>query len=67
MCCKPTQSYGHTTPRDASLPGAAPRASRIGEESRSTKETTVAVRINLDGTGVATLDTPVPFLNHMLD
>ena len=46
---------------------AGARESRIGEVSRETKETNVTVRINLDGTGVADLKTPVPFLNHMLD
>ena len=34
---------------------------------RSTKETNVEVSINLDGNGVCTANTPVHFLNHMLD
>lgn len=34
---------------------------------RSTKETQIAVELNLDGTGGAELDIGVPFLEHMLD
>lgn len=34
---------------------------------RRTNETQVDVSINLDGTGVCSAETPVPFLNHMLD
>lgn len=35
--------------------------------SRDTLETQVSVSVNLDGTGVAELDSGVPFLDHMLD
>lgn len=41
--------------------------SRTGERSRSTKETTVSVSIELDGHGDATVSTGVPFYDHMLD
>ncbi|MGE0371228.1 MAG: imidazoleglycerol-phosphate dehydratase HisB [Gammaproteobacteria bacterium] len=34
---------------------------------RDTKETRIAVSVNLDGTGKAELHSPVPFLDHMLD
>lgn len=34
---------------------------------RKTKETAVNVTIGLDGTGQCVAETPVPFLNHMLD
>lgn len=34
---------------------------------RKTKETQVDVSIGLDGTGQCIAETPVPFLNHMLD
>lgn len=40
---------------------------RIAEIERNTLETQISVRINLDGTGVATFDTGVPFFEHMLD
>lgn len=33
---------------------------------RKTRETSIAVRLDLDGSGVHDLDTPVPFLSHML-
>lgn len=40
---------------------------RQAEVSRNTLETQVRVRIDLDGTGKASLATGVPFLDHMLD
>jgi imidazoleglycerol-phosphate dehydratase len=40
---------------------------RIAEVSRNTAETQVRVRIDLDGTGQASLASGVPFLDHMLD
>jgi imidazoleglycerol-phosphate dehydratase len=40
---------------------------RTAEISRSTNETRIRVAINLDGTGRQTIDTGVPFLDHMLD
>ena len=40
---------------------------RTAALTRSTKETSVAVEVNLDGTGAATIDTPIGFLSHMLD
>jgi len=40
---------------------------REGQVSRQTKETDVRVRVKLDGTGAAQIDTGIPFLNHMLE
>ena len=40
---------------------------RTAEVSRGTRETQIQIKLNLDGTGKATFDTPVGFLNHMLD
>ncbi|GAB6136832.1 imidazoleglycerol-phosphate dehydratase HisB [Halanaerobaculum tunisiense] len=34
---------------------------------RKTSETEIELELNLDGAGVAKVDTPVPFLNHMLE
>ena len=41
--------------------------SRLAEVVRNTKETQIRCAINLDGTGVGTLNTGMPFLDHMLD
>lgn len=35
--------------------------------NRKTRETAIAVSVNLDGTGQSKFETPVPFLNHMLE
>jgi imidazoleglycerol-phosphate dehydratase len=40
---------------------------RTATTTRATKETAVAVTLDLDGTGRAQIDTPVGFLSHMLD
>lgn len=42
-------------------------SARQAQVSRDTKETQIRASINLDGTGQAQFDTPLPFLNHMLD
>jgi len=39
---------------------------RRAELTRETAETTIFVSVDLDGRGEADVDTPVPFLNHML-
>ena len=40
---------------------------RAAKVDRSTSETTIRVSIDLDGIGKASIDTGVPFLDHMLD
>jgi imidazoleglycerol-phosphate dehydratase len=45
-------------------PGPRQRTARV---ERKTKETNIAVRLHVDGTGKANVDTGVPFLDHMLD
>ena len=41
--------------------------SRISEKKRVTNETSVEIKINLDGDGAYDVETPVGFLNHMLE
>ena len=47
--------------------GEANDGARRASLHRVTRETDVAVCIDLDGRGAADVDTGVPFLNHMLD
>ena len=39
---------------------------RIAEVKRETKETSIVMKLNLDGTGEAKLDYPIGFMAHML-
>ena len=40
---------------------------RTASIERNTRETQVAVALGLDGTGARSIQTPLPFLSHMLD
>ncbi len=40
---------------------------RRAEVNRTTKETSISLRLDLDGTGINSIDTPVGFLSHMLE
>jgi imidazoleglycerol-phosphate dehydratase len=46
---------------------AARRGGRTAAVTRGTKETSVEVRLNVDGSGRYDVQTGVPFLNHMLE
>jgi imidazoleglycerol-phosphate dehydratase len=39
---------------------------RTSHVKRSTSETQIEVKLNLDGSGIQEIETPVPFLDHML-
>ncbi|KAK9819293.1 hypothetical protein WJX74_001739 [Apatococcus lobatus] len=69
--CKSRKLSVHTAAAAVETPAApaapAPATARAATVRRSTKETNVEVSINLDGNGVCTANTPVHFLNHMLD
>jgi imidazoleglycerol-phosphate dehydratase len=39
----------------------------VGERSRRTKETSIDVRLDLDGSGTADVSSGLPFFDHMLD
>jgi imidazoleglycerol-phosphate dehydratase len=41
--------------------------SRQARVERKTKETEVAITLNVDGTGAAKVKTPIPFFSHMLE
>lgn len=40
---------------------------RTGKIERKTKETEIELELNLDGTGKSEIETPLKFLNHMLE
>ena len=46
---------------------SSPASPRIAHRSRATKETSITLSIDLDGTGVTDVSTGIPFYDHMLD
>jgi len=48
-------------------PVTEPEGSRQARVERSTKETQIALHLNLDGAGAAKVETGIPFFNHMLE
>ncbi len=45
----------------------SPGVARTARVSRQTRETDICVEINLDGQGRSSIETPLPFLSHMLE
>jgi imidazoleglycerol-phosphate dehydratase len=48
-------------------PGPTSPHPRKAIVERQTRETRIRVELNLDGTGVSAIDTPLPFLSHMVE
>ena len=44
-----------------------PPKKRTAEVNRETRETQIRLKLGLDGKGISRIETPVPFLNHMLE
>jgi imidazoleglycerol-phosphate dehydratase len=40
---------------------------RTARVERKTRETEITIEVDLDGTGKSAIDTPIPFLSHMLE
>lgn len=51
-------------PTDNGVPQAVGRVARI---ERKTRETEILLQLNVDGTGDVSVETTIPFLNHMLE
>ena len=53
--------------RSDTRPSALARTGRRAVVERKTRETEIRVELDLDGTGKCAIDTPLPFLSHMLE
>ena len=58
---------GHGGAPEGSGPGATPAAGRVARIERRTRETEILLQLNVDGTGEASVETTIPFLDHMLE
>ena len=66
MVSHPPDMACATIPVDKALIDS-PMSARRAQVTRNTKETQISVEVNLDGSGVCTLATGLPFLEHMLE
>jgi imidazoleglycerol phosphate dehydratase HisB len=58
---------GHTAPEWAGIVRHLLERRRTAERKRTTKETDIFVRVDLDGTGTSRIETGIPFFDHMLE
>jgi len=64
---KKTENKRKATKKAAPRKSTARARARRAEIRRQTSETSIRVRVDLDGSGKASVETGVPFLDHMLD
>ena len=63
----PAATATSVTTSSSSSASAATAALRRGEIHRATKETSIDVVFNIDGTGTTNISTGIGFFDHMLD
>ena len=63
----PAATATTATTSSSSSASAATAALRRGEIHRATKETSIDVVFNIDGTGTTNISTGIGFFDHMLD
>ncbi len=56
----------HDDPIGGSGGDGSARAPRVARAERATKETTISIQLDLDGTGATAVTTGLPFFDHML-
>ncbi|MGH7322366.1 MAG: imidazoleglycerol-phosphate dehydratase HisB [Candidatus Rokuibacteriota bacterium] len=58
---------GGASPARPSGNGVPRAVGRVARIERKTRETEILLQLNIDGMGEAVAETPIPFLNHMLE